>query len=201
MQFVGSVSCTCPTGLLVLNHPSYNGIGSFGDFIMKNAHPEISVVKTTVLGCYCGKTFIVHEAQKRVQVLVADTVGCGDSFAAGIVLGYIQKQPLSTVLALSNAVGAATATSPGAGRNVASADTVRDLLSRQASSGSSSTGEKTLQKIVQGHLQAIVQTRRSSPFLQSSGVTSGICPYIPRWSSPAMSLKGQFSISHKLLVR
>ena len=67
---------------------------------------------------------------------MADTVGCGDSFAAAVVLGYIQRQPLESVLALSNAVGAATATSPGAGRNVASADTVRDLLSRQASSSS-----------------------------------------------------------------
>ena len=67
---------------------------------------------------------------------VADTVGCGDSFAAGIVLGYVQKQPLPSVLALSNAVGAATATSPGAGRNVASAETVRELLYRQASSSS-----------------------------------------------------------------
>ena len=73
-----------------------------------------------------------------VQVAVADTVGCGDSFAAGIVLGYVQKQPLPSVLALSNAVGAATATSPGAGRNVASANTVRQLLHRQASSSSES---------------------------------------------------------------
>ena len=72
-----------------------------------------------------------------LQVAVQDTVGCGDSFAAGIVLGYIQKQPLEPVLALSNAVGAATATSMGAGRNVASATTVRGLLSRQASSSGS----------------------------------------------------------------
>ena len=74
-----------------------------------------------------------------LQVSVQDTVGCGDSFAAGIVLGYIQKQPLEPVLALSNAVGAATATSMGAGRNVASATTVRGLLSRQASSSASSS--------------------------------------------------------------
>ena len=66
------------------------------------------------------------------QVPVADTVGCGDSFAAAIVLGYTQRKPLPPVLALSNAVGAATATLPGAGRNVASADTIRRLLSQQA---------------------------------------------------------------------
>jgi hypothetical protein len=81
-----------------------------------------------------------------LQVSVQDTVGCGDSFAAGIVLGFIQKQPLRPVLALSNAVGAATATSPGAGRNVASADTVRSLLSRQAGT-SDSSGTRLLASI------------------------------------------------------
>ena len=63
---------------------------------------------------------------------MADTVGCGDSFAAAIVLGYIQQQPLETVLALANAVGAATATSCGAGRNVASVRVVRQLLQHQS---------------------------------------------------------------------
>lgn len=70
--------------------------------------------------------------QPAIQVPVADTVGCGDSFAAAVVLGYIQRHPLEPVLALSNAVGAATATASGAGRNVASADTVRRLLAQQA---------------------------------------------------------------------
>lgn len=59
-----------------------------------------------------------------MQVEVQDTVGCGDSFASAVVLGYVnQYAPLST-LALANAVGAATATGRGAGRNVAKADTV-----------------------------------------------------------------------------
>ena len=59
---------------------------------------------------------------------MADTVGCGDSFAAAVVLGYINRKPLAHVLALANAVGAATAMSTGAGRNVASAEGVRLLL-------------------------------------------------------------------------
>ena len=80
---------------------------------------------------------------------MADTVGCGDSFAAAIVLGYIQKQPLPSVLALSNAVGAATATSSGAGRNVASAETVRELLSRQAIG--SSPGKCGTYRRLRGH--------------------------------------------------
>lgn len=63
---------------------------------------------------------------------VKDTVGCGDSFAAAIVLGYIRGHDLPAVLALANAVGAATAMGTGAGRNVASADMVMSLLRREA---------------------------------------------------------------------
>ncbi len=63
------------------------------------------------------------------QVEVADTVGCGDSFAAAIVLGYLNRHTTTetAVLTLANAVGAATAMGRGAGRNVASASTVRTL--------------------------------------------------------------------------
>ena len=60
----------------------------------------------------------------RVQVEVQDTVGCGDSFAAAIVLGYIRSHDIPATLVLANAVGAATAMGRGAGTNVASAPTV-----------------------------------------------------------------------------
>ncbi len=46
---------------------------------------------------------------------VADTVGCGDSFAAAIALGFTRRHALPPMLALANAVGAATATGSGAG--------------------------------------------------------------------------------------
>ena len=59
-----------------------------------------------------------------VQVEVQDTVGCGDSFAAAIVLGYIRSHDIPATLVLANAVGAATAMGRGAGTNVASAPTV-----------------------------------------------------------------------------
>jgi hypothetical protein len=61
---------------------------------------------------------------------VEDTVGCGDSFAAAIVLGYIHEHSIITILQLANAVGAATATRRGAGRNVGDPGTVESLLSR-----------------------------------------------------------------------
>ena len=63
-----------------------------------------------------------------LQVPVADTVGCGDSFAAAIVLGYTRGYDVAPILALANAVGAATAMGSGAGRNVASPALVMELL-------------------------------------------------------------------------
>lgn len=47
--------------------------------------------------------------QTALTVEVKDTVGCGDSFAAAIVAGYIRKHPIPALMALANAVGAATA--------------------------------------------------------------------------------------------
>ncbi|CAA7395229.1 unnamed protein product [Spirodela intermedia] len=62
------------------------------------------------------------------EVNVFDTVGCGDSFTAAIAFGYLQNMPEIEMLALANAVGAATATGCGAGRNVANRDKVLELL-------------------------------------------------------------------------
>jgi hypothetical protein len=75
-----------------------------------------------------------------LQVDVQDTVGCGDSFAAAIALGYSRTHDVAATLLLANAVGAATAMGRGAGTNVADADTVLRLLHRHASSSSSSGG-------------------------------------------------------------
>ncbi|KAK4732040.1 hypothetical protein R3W88_025028 [Solanum pinnatisectum] len=62
------------------------------------------------------------------KVNIIDTVGCGDSFVAAVAFGFIHDLPLSYTLTLANAVGAATATGCGAGRNVASLGKVRELL-------------------------------------------------------------------------
>jgi fructose-1-phosphate kinase PfkB-like protein len=51
----------------------------------------------------------------RAQVDVADTVGCGDSFAAAVALGFVRRVRVPPLLALANAVGAATAMGSGAG--------------------------------------------------------------------------------------
>ncbi|KAG4976738.1 5-dehydro-2-deoxygluconokinase 1 [Glycine soja] len=61
-------------------------------------------------------------------VNVIDTVGCGDSFVAAIVYGFIHNMPLVNTLAIANAVGAATAMGCGAGRNVATLENVVHIL-------------------------------------------------------------------------
>jgi sugar/nucleoside kinase (ribokinase family) len=68
---------------------------------------------------------------KGIEVEVQDTVGCGDSFASAIVLGFTRKHSIPATLALANAVGAATAMGRGAGRNVANASRVMQLLQQE----------------------------------------------------------------------
>ena len=64
---------------------------------------------------------------------VRDTVGCGDSFAGALATAYLAGAHPSTALAMANAMGAATASAPGAGRNVGTHAAVRALLARRAS--------------------------------------------------------------------
>lgn len=62
------------------------------------------------------------------KVSVIDTVGCGDSFVAAIAFGFIHNMPMLSLLALANAVGAATAMGCGAGRNVATLEKVIEIM-------------------------------------------------------------------------
>lgn len=64
----------------------------------------------TMSGIYCAPSFKVN---------VIDTVGCGDSFVAAVAFGFVHNIPMIHTLTIANAVGAATATGCGAGRNVA----------------------------------------------------------------------------------
>ena len=79
-----------------------------------------------------------------MQVTVGDTVGCGDSFAAAIVMGYIRGYDIPATMALANAVGAATAMGTGAGTNVASAETVLQLLTDATGTSTASTGNGSM---------------------------------------------------------
>lgn len=73
----------------------------------------------------CGRPWPYLPAPVHVP---RPAVGCGDSFAAAVVLGFTRGHSIPAVMALASAVGAATAMGQGAGRNVASADTVLALL-------------------------------------------------------------------------
>lgn len=62
---------------------------------------------------HCIALFLIIADGILMQVPVTDTVGCGDSFAAAIALGYTRGRSTDATLALANAVGAATAMSRG----------------------------------------------------------------------------------------
>ena len=94
----------------------------------------------------CANSIMIYNLLSTSQVEVQDTVGCGDSFASAIVLGFINGHSTTSTLALANAVGAATATRRGAGRNVADAPLVRRLL-RQASGDRPAADEPNAQAL------------------------------------------------------
>eukprot|EP00894_Picocystis_sp_ML_P001416 jgi/Pico_ML_1/51933/g2723.t2 len=94
--------------------------------LLQGMHTKWVVLKDGPYGAtlYTADGRILH--QDAFHVDVVDTVGCGDSFASAIVMGYTGKHDVAATMKLANAVGAATATKQGAGRNVASFDAVRD---------------------------------------------------------------------------
>eukprot|EP00250_Pteridium_aquilinum_P016743 c23270_g1_i1 orf=701-2221(+) len=87
------------------------------------------IVKMGDKGCLMTTAHGVYQCP-AFKVDVKDTVGCGDSFAAAIALGYTRGLPIVSTLALANAVGAATAMGCGAGRNVATLEEVKNILLR-----------------------------------------------------------------------
>lgn len=97
------------------------------ELLRKGVHTKWVIVKMgpkgsiliSLSGVSCAPAF---------KVDVIDTVGCGDSFVAAIAFGFIHNLPAVNTLVLANAVGAATAMGCGAGRNVATLETVIDLL-------------------------------------------------------------------------
>ncbi|KAJ9564979.1 hypothetical protein OSB04_000945 [Centaurea solstitialis] len=93
-----------------------NGIRTKWVIIKMGSKGSILITKS---GISCAPSFKVN---------VMDTVGCGDSFVAAIAFGYIHNMPLVHTLTIANAVGAATATGCGAGRNVANLQKVVELI-------------------------------------------------------------------------
>ncbi|CAI5471428.1 unnamed protein product [Closterium sp. Yama58-4] len=90
--------------------------------------PQWVAVKKGPNGCVLATAAQGVFSLPGFKVDVADTVGCGDSFAAAVAMGLLSDEGPSTTLALANAVGAATAMGSGAGRNVARAARVAEIL-------------------------------------------------------------------------
>ncbi|XP_038693885.1 fructokinase-1-like [Tripterygium wilfordii] len=97
------------------------------ELLKKGVHTKWVIVK---MG-YRGSVLITMSSiscAPGFKVEVIDTVGCGDSFVAAAVFGFIHNFPSVNTLAIANAVGAATAMGCGAGRNVATLKQVIELI-------------------------------------------------------------------------
>ncbi len=63
-------------------------------------------------------------------VEVVDTVGAGDAFCAGLAVALAEGKPIESALAFANAVGAVSATRPGAASSMPTRPDVDALLNR-----------------------------------------------------------------------
>lgn len=69
--------------------------------------------------------------QEAYPVELVDSVGCGDSFDAALLLGRMRRSGARASLRLACAAGAATAEGHGAGRNVGTLARMRDLVAQK----------------------------------------------------------------------
>ncbi|GLC55977.1 hypothetical protein PLESTB_001051100 [Pleodorina starrii] len=122
----GALLCTRGAGS-GSNSTSGNGKGANG-----HSHPGFDNGHGSGNGNGCGGGGVQTTRMGAVKVEVVDTVGCGDSFAAAVVMGFIRGWSADVTLALACAVGGATATGRGAGRNVARLEKVLHLLEEGA---------------------------------------------------------------------
>ena len=89
--------------------------------------PSVVVLKMGDEGC------LVTSAEQTIHhpgfdIDVVDTVGAGDSFVAAFIAGYLRGGDLRDCAALGNAMGAAVASTQGAGRKVPDADRLLEIL-------------------------------------------------------------------------
>ena len=97
----------------LLNFPSTEEV-RFAKWLL-DQHRRLEVVCITrgSEGCLtvtCSETYDVP----GIPTVVADTVGAGDAFTAGIIYGQLSEWPLAKTLDLANRFGALVASRPGA---------------------------------------------------------------------------------------
>ena len=69
--------------------------------------------------------------QESYPIDLVDSVGCGDSFDAALLLGRMRRSGARATLRLACAAGAATAEGHGAGRNVGTPTRMRELVAQK----------------------------------------------------------------------
>ena len=92
-----------------------------------NYGPSVVVLKMGGAGC------LVSSAKQTIHhpgfdIEVVDTVGAGDSFVAAFIAAYLRGGDLRDCAAVGNAMGAAVASTRGAGRNVPDANRLLEIL-------------------------------------------------------------------------
>ncbi len=93
------------------------------------AGPSLVVTKTGPRGCQIVSALERWECP-GFNVEVVDTIGAGDSFAAGFIAALLQGQSLHDAGMMANAVGAAAVTHMGTGSLLPYKDEVEALLHR-----------------------------------------------------------------------
>ena len=98
---------------------------SFGRMIERvvEAYPNLQVVATTLRdartaslndwGAVCWSDGVLHEAQRRNDLAILDRVGGGDSFASGLIYGFLTGQGPARAVEYGAAHGALAMTTPG----------------------------------------------------------------------------------------
>jgi sugar/nucleoside kinase (ribokinase family) len=109
--------------------------GSPGDIAhaLLDRGPSVVVVKAGADGCYVADgNQVLHQPGFRIQLV--DTVGAGDAFASAFIAGYLRGGSWRDCAALANAMGAAVASTQGAGRRIPPAGRLIDLLAEDPAS-------------------------------------------------------------------
>ncbi|WP_299027587.1 PfkB family carbohydrate kinase [uncultured Thermanaerothrix sp.] len=102
-------------------------VGIEGIEVLLERGPGVVVVKQGVKGCtvYTRTDMVVAPG---FPVSLHDTTGAGDAFAAAFIYGYLQGWSLPDVATFANATGAAKVQKIGSGRQVPTADEIRQVL-------------------------------------------------------------------------
>lgn len=101
------------------------GVDLLSDFMAQPTN--VTCIKRGGQGCRLiqGQQTVEHPG---FAIEVRDTTGAGDTFAAGLLYGWLQRWPLEQIAQFANAVGAAAAQKVGSGRNVPTREEVWKVL-------------------------------------------------------------------------